>query len=78
VDVEDATGARDDLDRGDLVLVLLENSRRQTGGVRESASGDAVFDADVRQVGHPFEPTLPASVYAALKSAVTASDVFGA
>ena len=35
VHVEDAVGARHDLDRADLtVLPLLEQLRRQTGGVR--------------------------------------------
>ena len=42
--------------RGDLVLVLLEDPRRQTDGVRERASGNAVLDPDVRQ-RHPPEAT---------------------
>jgi hypothetical protein len=52
VDVEDPVGAGHDLDRLDAVLPLLEQSRRQTGGVRERASGDAVLDPDVVPVSH--------------------------
>jgi hypothetical protein len=52
VHVEDAAGARHDLDVGDLALELLENLRRQTDGVRQRASGNAVLDADVRRAGH--------------------------
>jgi len=52
VDVEDAAGSGHDLDRFELVLPLLENSRRQTGGVRERASGDAVLDADPMASDH--------------------------
>ena len=56
VDVEDAAGPRHELDRRDVVLVLLENPRRQTDGVREGASGDAVLDPDVRE-RHPPQAT---------------------
>jgi hypothetical protein len=52
VDVEDAARACHDLDRADALLELLENLRRQTGSVRQRASGDAVFDADHAAVGH--------------------------
>jgi len=52
VDVEDPARAGDDLDRLELGLPLLENARRQTGGVRERASGDAVFDAHAVTAGH--------------------------
>ena len=58
MDVEDAADARDDLDRGDLMLVLLQDSRCQTGSVGPSASGDAVLDPDVRGSGHRPERTL--------------------
>ena len=44
MDVEDSTRARHDLDRFELALPLLENPRRQTGGVRKRPSGDAVLD----------------------------------
>jgi hypothetical protein len=44
VDVEDPAGAGHDLDGFELLLPLLENPRRQTGGVRERPSGDAVLD----------------------------------
>jgi hypothetical protein len=47
VDVEDPALAGHDLDGLDVVLPLLEQPRRQTGGVRERPSGDAVLDADV-------------------------------
>lgn len=64
--VEDAAHARDDLDPRDVVLVLLENPRRQTGGVRERASGDAVLDAHVRLLGHGAERTRLDRLYASL------------
>jgi hypothetical protein len=57
VDVEDTARAGDDLDGADGVFKLFENSRRQTGGVRQRPSGDAIFDANLRRVGH--EPMLP-------------------
>ena len=44
MDVEDPAGAGHDLDGFELLLPLLENPRRQTGGVRERPSGDAVLD----------------------------------
>ena len=47
VDVKDPACAGHDLDGGELLLPLLQNSRRQTGGVRERPSGDAVLDPDV-------------------------------
>ena len=53
VDVEDAVRARHDLERADDVFPVLENRRRQTGGVRLRPSGDAVLDPDVVSVGHP-------------------------
>ena len=52
VNVEDPVRARHDLDGADGVLPFLEDPRRQTGGVRERPSGDAVLDADVVAVGH--------------------------
>jgi hypothetical protein len=52
VDVEDPVGAGHDLDGADLGLPLLENPRRQTGGVRKRPSGNAVLDSDVVPVGH--------------------------
>lgn len=54
VDVEDATLAGHDLDRADLVLQLLENPHRQTGGVRQRASGNAVLDPDPVLGGHGY------------------------
>ena len=50
--VEDPIGARYDLDCADRILPLLEDPRRQTGGVRERSSGDAVLDADVVTIRH--------------------------
>jgi hypothetical protein len=52
VDVEDSADSGHHLDRAHAVFPLLENPRRQTGGVGERPSGDAVFDADVVAVGH--------------------------
>jgi hypothetical protein len=52
VHVEDAVRARDELDGPDDVLPLLENARRQTGGVRTRPSGDAVLDPQVVTLGH--------------------------
>jgi hypothetical protein len=52
VHVEDAVRARHNLERGDDVFPVLENRRRQTGGVRLRPSGDAVLDPDVVSVGH--------------------------
>jgi hypothetical protein len=52
VDVEDPVRAGDELDAGQPVFVLLEQPRRQTGGVSASPSGNAVLDADVMAVGH--------------------------
>ena len=51
--VEDPVRAGHDLDRADLALFpLLEQLRRQTGGVRQRPSGNAVLDADVVSLGH--------------------------
>ena len=52
VHVEDAALAGNDLEQVDHALPLLENPRRQTGGVRSSASGNAVLDADVMARRH--------------------------
>ena len=52
VHVEDPVRSGHDLDDADLLFPLLEQPRRQTGGVRERPSGDAVFDANVVAVGH--------------------------
>jgi hypothetical protein len=52
VDVEDPAHSRYDLDRAHGVLPLLEDARRQTGGVRECPSGNAVLDANVMALGH--------------------------
>ena len=57
VDVEDAAGARHELHRVDVVLVQLEDPRRQTDGVRPRASGNAVLDANVRPGRHRRHPT---------------------
>jgi len=46
VDVEDAVRAGNHLDNGERVLPLLQDPRRQTGGVRQCPSGDAVLDPD--------------------------------
>ena len=46
VDVEDPTRTGHDLEGLDSVLPLLEQPRRQTGGVRERPSGDAILDSD--------------------------------
>ena len=55
VHVEDAAGPGDDLDPADRLFELLEKLRRQTDGVRERSSGDAVLDADQRRAAHaPF------------------------
>jgi hypothetical protein len=56
VDVEDPARAGHDLHGADLVLELLEQPRRQTGGVRERPSGDAVFDSNVVPVRHGPHP----------------------
>ena len=59
VHVEDPVIARDDLDGADRVLPLLEDPRRQTGGVRERSSGDAVLDADVVTFRHHGDSVRP-------------------
>ena len=50
--VEDPVRPGHDLDDAELGFPLLEQPRRQTGGVRERPSGDAVLDANVVAVGH--------------------------
>jgi len=52
VNVEDPTSAGHDLDRFELPLPLLENPRRQTGGVRKRPSGDAVLNPNAVPFGH--------------------------
>jgi hypothetical protein len=52
VDVEDPARAGHDLHGSDDVLELLKQPRRQTGGVRERPSGDAVLDPNVVPFGH--------------------------
>jgi hypothetical protein len=52
VDVEDPVRTRHDLHGADCVFPLLEDPRRQTGGVRERPSGNAVLDAYVTAFGH--------------------------
>jgi hypothetical protein len=52
VHVEDPVRPGHDLDDADLLFPLLEQPRRQTGGVRERPSGDAVLDANMVAVGH--------------------------
>jgi hypothetical protein len=52
VDVEDSVRARHDLDGADRALPFLEDPRRQTGGVRQRASGNAVLDPDVMPLPH--------------------------
>jgi hypothetical protein len=52
VDVEDPARAGHDLNGADDVLELLQQPRRQTGGVRERPSGDAVLDSHVVGFGH--------------------------
>jgi hypothetical protein len=52
VDVEDPVRAGHDLERLDTLLPLFEQPRRQTGGVRERPSRDAVLDSHVVGFGH--------------------------
>jgi hypothetical protein len=52
VDVEDSALAGHHLDGSDHVLHLLEQPRRQTGGVRERPSGDAILDSNVMPARH--------------------------
>jgi hypothetical protein len=53
VHVEDPIRAGHDLNRADLALFpFLEQLRRQTGGVRERPSGNAVLDPDVVPLRH--------------------------
>ena len=51
VDVEDAAGAGNQLERDQDRRPALQDARRQTGGVRGGTSGHAVFDA--HPVGRP-------------------------
>jgi hypothetical protein len=51
--VEDPVRSGDDLDSADPVLFpLLEQPRRQTGGVRTRPSGNAILDANVVPLRH--------------------------
>ena len=50
--VEDPVRTGHDLERGERSLPLLENARRQTGGVRERPSGNAVLDPNVASFSH--------------------------
>jgi hypothetical protein len=59
MDVEDAADAGHDLDRAESALPLLEDARRQTGGVRSRPSGNAVLDPDARSLGHPLNSLTP-------------------
>ena len=59
VHVEDPTYTRHDLDGADRVFPILEDPRRQTGGVRERTSGDAVLDADVVTFRHRGDSVRP-------------------
>jgi hypothetical protein len=52
VDVEDPADPRQHLDCADALLELFENLRCQTDSVRQRPSGHAVFDANVRAIGH--------------------------
>jgi hypothetical protein len=52
--IEDAADSGHQLDRAGAFFELLENSGRQTDGVRPRASGDAVLDANARAVGHGY------------------------
>ena len=54
VHVEDPVRARYNLDRGEVVLVVFEQSGHQTDGLRRRTSGDAVLDSDP-VVGHARE-----------------------
>ena len=68
VHVEDPVRARHDLDGTDRLLPLLEDPRRQTGGVRKRSSGDAVLDADVVTLRHSLHSFTPLTRYAARKA----------
>ena len=50
----------------EIVLVLLEQSRHQTGGVRPCASGDAVLDPDAVRVSHADDSPCRTRVCAAI------------
>src|SRR5215471_6409297 len=52
VHVEDPAVSGHDLQRREDALPLVENSSRQTGGVRQRPSGDAVLDPHPMRVGH--------------------------
>ena len=52
VNVEDPVRPRHDLHSPDRVFPLLEDLRRQTGGVRPRPSGNAVLDPDVVALYH--------------------------
>ena len=50
--VKDAAGASHHLHGCEARFELFENARRQTDGVLESPSGDAVLNANMSGVGH--------------------------
>ncbi len=54
----------------DDVFPVLENRRRQTGGVRLRSSGDAVFDPYVVSVGHPGDSRRPLPLAACVERLV--------
>ena len=60
VHVEDATAPRHELDDAQLGGKLFENLCRQTDGIRQGASGNAVFDANGSAGGH--DASYPAGV----------------
>ena len=71
MNVKDAVAAGDDLDRCEITLVLLKQSRRQTDGVRERASGNAVLDADAECVRHNLDSCIRKRVCAAVERLAT-------
>jgi hypothetical protein len=52
VHVEDAAASRHELDDAQVGGELFENPCRQTDGIRQGASGNAVFDANGSTLGH--------------------------
>ena len=71
VNVKDAVAAGDDLDRREITLVLLKQSRRQTDGVREGASRNAVLDADAECVRHCLDSCIRKRLCAAVERLAT-------
>ena len=71
VNVKDAVAAGDDLDRRKITLVLLKQSRRQTDGVREGASRNAVLDADAECVRHCLDSCIRKRLCAAVERLAT-------